>query len=388
MNSVLDSLENEEFDLDELISSHSEKSEEDKTSIEEFERGEVDDFEDYIDEDDEEPIVIPSEEDFEESLVPISVEKEEISINDFAQIVLSEIEKRKLPPTPKNYKIYFEELLISQTEAFQEELIEILNKENIGESVEDKLKVEDDIHKSLQLTEQILNVTSKAHTNLRIMKNIVYKRDQELNSRKTRDVIKLMKFDLNKLDGILDKQSESMKKLYGRSVDVVNKIHDHTKYDRTYGIYNRKHFVINLKNEIEKMKFFGYDSTVALLIPHKILTPQVISKKIASVILKTISKILKQESRHSDTVAYYGNNIFGFMMSHHNSSEAEDRLKKILHAFRESSLFVAGREVEIKVKLGVVQLDRSKKIETSLLQALEALKIANRDENKTYIISY
>jgi diguanylate cyclase (GGDEF)-like protein len=389
MDSILDSLENEEFDLDELINTHSEKndSSDEHISIEDFENDDM--FE-------EEELEISTEDDDFQEFVPEPISEMKISepkdenmdIEKFSQLVLEEIARKKLPPTPKNYKIYFEELLIRQVEMFQDNLYEILNNENIGERQEDKIRTEDNIHKSLQLTEQILNITSKAHTNLRIMKNIVYKREQELGSRKTRDVIKLMKFDLNKLDGILNKQSESMKKLYSRNVDVINTIHDNTEYDRTYDLFNRKYFVTSLRNELKKIDYFHHDSTVLLIIPHKNLTPKTISKKVALVILKTIAKILKQETKESDVVAYYGNNIFGVMLSHYNIDDSEIKVKKLVHSFKESSLFVAGREVEIKVKIGIAPLDVNRKLESTLLTALDALKVANRDENKTYVISH
>jgi diguanylate cyclase (GGDEF)-like protein len=382
MDNILDSLEDDEFDLEDLIVSHNTPrvSHKDK---------DLEDYEDSLN-----GFELSNDQDSSDTELDLSKDvklkvdnsETEISLEKFSAYVLQEIEAKGLPATPDNYEIYFLQLLEFQNESFQKKIFQLLDKEKIGHTIEDKKNFEESIQKSLQLTEQLLNVTTKAHTNLGIMKNIVSKREQELGSRRTRDIIKLLKFDLNKLDGILSKQSDSMKNLYGRNVDVVNSIHEKTIFDRKYQTYNRKYFIDSLRNEIQKVEYFKHQTSILLLIPHKSLTSQNLSPKIAFIISKTIATILMQNSRRSDVVAYYGNNIFGVMLTHSDIAKSRDKLQKFITSFKESSLFIAGKEIEIKVKMGLTLLNSQKRVEDSLLSALEALKKANRDEEAIFEI--
>jgi diguanylate cyclase len=397
MDNILDSLEDEDFDLDDLIESHN-------TKVIETERKDVDldDYENESEVEDEFDLLdleFEHTNDFGISEVNIenraiehkkeeeAPEDDELTIDNFPLHVLKQIKERGLPATPDNYYIYFHQLLESEGDELQKSFYQILDKERTGHNREDKKAYEDGVQISLQLTEQILNVTTKVHSNLKIMKNIIHKRDGELGSRKTKDIVKLLKFDLNKLDTILEKQSDSMKNLYGRSADIVNSIHEKTIFDRKFGTYNRRYFIDSIKNEIQKLRFFKHNSSLLLIIPHKSLTSVNLTPKVAFVISKTVAKILQQNTKRSDVVAYYGNNIFGIMLTHSDIERGREKILEFLEAFKESSLFIAGKEIEIKVKIGLAPLKSEGRVEDSLLLALDALKRANRSEDTVFEIS-
>ena len=154
--------DDEDFDLEELIiSTHSVRGtpEQDK-KIDEFEsdmsKGDIDNLEEELgsvstDE-------IPDEIDFSKEITLDSLEEEtqevDISpstdeppkqsddISEFGKLVLEEIDKRNLPPTPENYNIYFYQLLQTQSEAFQDAVFEILDKESNSKENQRKEEIE------------------------------------------------------------------------------------------------------------------------------------------------------------------------------------------------------------------------------------------------------
>jgi diguanylate cyclase (GGDEF)-like protein len=390
----------DDFDLDELINSHSGKSSPSDKSLEDYEDDSVESEEkhssdvDIVDYDISEEIkfdedinlddLMPDEDsDFEVELEP-SKPKQSGTIEAFADHVLRELEKRGLPPTPLNYEIYFQELLYKESEEFQERVFEILDREGKKRSDERKNEIEETLQHSLKLTQQLLLLTTKVHGNINIMKNIASKREDELNVKSSKDIVRLLKFDLGKLDNILGRQSESMKSIYGRAVESANTLYSHTIFDKNFDVYNRKYFLESLNNEIEKMEFFMHSSTILLLIPHRKLTVKHLTKKVAFAVLKTVSKILMEEFKRSDVVSYYGNSIFGVLLTHSTIKDSEDKIGRLTKALKHSALFIGGKEIELEVKIGLSDLSPNRKVENSLMKALDALKIANRSETKVY----
>jgi len=308
------------------------------------------------------------------------------TLSDYSRFVLSKIEEKNLPTTPENYQIYFTELLPSQTKIFQESVYHLLNRESLDVEQQKSREFEESVDKSLKLTQQILQITTKVHGNINIMRNIISKRDSELTDRNSSDIVKLLKFDLNKLEDILKRQSGSMKNIYSRSVEAVNSIHEKTIFDINFGVYNRRYFLESLDNEVQKMEYFNYQSSVVLIIPHKTLTSKHVSKKMAFVILKTISNILLEQFNRNDVISYYGNNIFGVLLTRSNLVLTEEKINRLLIALKNSSLFIAGKEINLNVKIGVSELLSNIKSDKSLLKALEALKIANKSNNSYYFL--
>jgi diguanylate cyclase (GGDEF)-like protein len=302
------------------------------------------------------------------------------SVEAFSRYVIDEIVKRGLPPTPQNYSIYFEELLNKETEKLKQELYDIFDMENVGAKREEKFEHEKDIRRSLALIQQLLNVTTKVSKNMGIMRNIIVKRDDELRSKKrnSKDTLSLIRADLEKLDSIIARQGESMRGLYGRTDNIVQSVAKQTIFDTALGIYNRRHFLNSIRNEVQKMSHFGHKSSLLLLIPNRELTSKYIDQRIADLILKSIAKILQQNFKQSDIVSYYGHNIFAVMVTHSSLLETEEKIFKLSNALRNSALFIGGTEVKIKVKIGIGELSLNRKPEDSLICAFNALERANK----------
>jgi len=308
------------------------------------------------------------------------------SISDYAHWILQKISEKRLPPTPETYQIYFTEFIQAQNATLQTEIYKLIDNESLNVEKQKSQEFEASIEKSLKLTQQLLSITTKVHSNINIMKNIINKRDNELSTKNSADIVRLLKFDLGKLEGILSKQSGSMKNIYSRSVETVNQIQEKTIFDNKFGVYNRRHFLNSLKNEIQKINYFNYQSSIILIIPHRSLTSINLNPKLAFVISKTLSKILLEQFSRNDIIAYYGNSIFGILVTHSNVETTEEKVERLLLSLKKSSLFISGKEIELKVKIGISELLPNVKTETSLLKTLDALKKANRSQDTYHIL--
>jgi diguanylate cyclase (GGDEF)-like protein len=361
-------------DLDSIVDAHNnrtiEKSDDLDSSIDEFlESGEVSIGEDSN-----------SQDSSDDEVVLANRADQHSSIEAFSRYVIDEIIKKGLPPTPQNFSIYFEELLNSQAEKLKQELFDIFEVENVGADRKEKIEHEKDIKRSLALIQQLLNVTAKIGKNMGIMRNIIVKRDDELKSRKrnSKDTLSLIRADLEKLDSIIARQGESMKGLYSRTDSIVQNVTKQTIFDTNFGIYNRRHFLGSIRTEVQKMGHFGHKSSLLLLIPNRELTAKYIDKRVADLILKSIAKILQQNFKQNDVVSYYGHNIFAVMVTHSSLIETEDKIFKLSNALRSSALFIGGKEVKIKVKMGIGELSLNRRPEDSLICTFNALEKANK----------
>ena len=392
----------DDFDLDELINAHSVKKikndeedidEDDPISEEDAEKAleatatadelldGLDDF-DFGEDEDSISLDLDLEEAVENKKV---VNSSFSSILDYSKFVIDKINEKGLPPTPENYQIYFIEYLPTQSEALQNDIHKIMEKEKVSFDSKKEKEFEETIDLSLKLTHQILTLTTKVHNNINVMKNIVHKRENDLGKINNSDIIKMLSFDLGKLESILDRQSSSMKNIYSRSVETVNKIHKKTIFNQQFGVYNRRYFVETLNNEIEKMGHFNFQSSIALIIPSRDLIFQD-NPKLSLIVAKTISKVLLDTFSQSDIVAYYNKNIFSVLLTHSGLDRAEEKIERLILALRKSSLFIAGVNVELKVKIGLTELSSDFDVETSLLKAFDALKLANRSDKEDYHI--
>ncbi len=390
----------EDFDLDELLSSHSTRIIETKNkSISDYDNSSkksnpkfdyniADElkFDENISlEDNNEEIInfdkLDKEIDFNNEF---NSNENESTVEKFSRLVLTEIESRNLPSTPENYKLYFLELLEKEPESFQRKVKEMLKRESPQQELARSRNIEDSLQQSLKVSEQILSITAKVYNNVSIMKNIATKRNDEVNNKNVRDMVQLLKFDLEKLNDVLSKQNDSLKGLYSRAVESVNVVYNKTIFDREFNIYNRKFFIDSANNELEKMSFFQHQSSVALIIPHRKLTSPNLTQKLALIIAKAIAKVMNDSFGNSDIVAYYGNNIFAILLPHSNLHTGVKKIEKFIENLKSKSMIIAGKEIELIVKIGITELQIGRKLNFNLSRTLDALKIANRSQTKIY----
>jgi hypothetical protein len=74
------------------------------------------------------------------------------------------------------------------------------------------------------------------------------------------------------------------------------------------------------------------------------------------------------------------------LLTHSGLKKSEEKIEKLILALRKSSLFIAGVNIELKVKIGLTELSNDLNVKTSLLKVFEALKLANNSEKEDYQI--
>jgi diguanylate cyclase (GGDEF)-like protein len=380
-----------DFDLDELINSHS-------TRIIETKNKSLSDYDNGLKKNSNTDVFnydLSDELKFDED-INLGEETEEIvkfentsgenesTIEEFARLVLTEIESRNLPATPENYKFYFLEMLEREPEPFRHRVKNMLKIESPKDELIRSREIENSLQYSLKVSEQILLITAKLYNNVSIMKNIAIQRSDEATTKNVKDLVQLLKFDLEKLNNVLGRQNDSLKGLYTRAVESVNTVYKQTIFDREFGIYNKKYFIDSANAELEKLNYFQHASTIALIIPHRKLTSPNLTPKLALIIAKAIAKVMGDSFNSSDVVSYYGNNIFAILMPHSNLQAGVKKIEKFIENLTLRSMIIAGKEVELMVKIGITEIKIGKKLGTSLMRTLDALKIANRSKTKVF----
>ncbi len=114
------------------------------------------------------------------------------------------------------------------------------------------------------------------------------------------------------------------------------------------------------------------------------MTSPNLTPKLALIIAKAIAKVMGDSFNSSDIVSYYGNNIFAILMPHSNLQAGVKKIEKFIENLTLRSMIIAGKEVELMVKIGITEIKIGKKLGTSLMRTLDALKIANRSKTKVF----
>lgn len=156
----------------------------------------------------------------------------ESTIEEFARLVLTEIESRNLPATPENYKFYFLEMLEREPEPFKHRVRNMLKIESPKDELIRSREIENSLQYSLKVSEQILLITAKLYNNVSIMRNIAIQRSDEATTKNVKDLVQLLKFDLEKLNDVLGRQNDSLKGLYTRAVESVNTVYKQRRKER------------------------------------------------------------------------------------------------------------------------------------------------------------
>ncbi len=156
------------------------------------------------------------------------------------------------------------------------------------------------------------------------------------------------------------------------------KMYDLSVQDELTGLYNRRYFIENLKNAVERAKRTGESLTVMMIdLNHFKQINDVYGHHVGDAVLKTFSKILRETLRKADVVARYGGDEFTVLLS---GSKGE-ACREVANRLRERASAVKFKEhpdVKISISVGCAEL-KEVKDHTNPIDAI--LKLA---DNRMY----
>jgi len=308
----------------------------------------------------------------------------------YSQEVLNTLIADNLPPTPSNYAVYFDKLLEDKNETLRRQIHSILELEDDNDD-ENAVMLEQSLKEGFASMKSILEVTTTLFKNMNLMSKILEKRKKELidksDSQTALRIANALGKDVDKLNTIFKKQSTQIKTYYENTANVFKKVEGETIFDNRYGVYNKRYLLEKVTKEIDSVREFKYKSSLLMIELSRDLVVDVKSEKIVSLMTKTVARLLLKTSRRSDIVAHYGRGVFAMLLKHTDLASAKKACERLIDLVSSSNLFLADREIKLKISIGVADIDGYITADEVIVNALDGIEIASKQRSLDYAIS-
>ncbi len=308
----------------------------------------------------------------------------------YAKEVLHAIVADNLPPTPNNYSLYFDRLLEGKSETLRKQIHSMLELEESNDA-ENTILLEQSLKQGFGSIKSILNVTANLYKNMSLMTKILEKRKRELEEhpeiQEALGVLGSLEGDVSKLNSILKTQSSQMKSIYDDTAKIVKNVENETIFDNKFGVYNKRYLLTKIEKEIDLIKEFNHSSSLIMIELDRNLKASVKNEKAVVLMTRTIARLLLKTSRRSDIVAHYGNGIFSMLLKHTDIESAKKASERLIDLVSNSNFFLADREIELKISIGVTDIDAFHTVEEIVVSAMDGIEKAYKDRNSDYAVS-
>jgi len=308
----------------------------------------------------------------------------------YSNEVLNSLIADNLPPTPNNFSLYFDRLLEDKSENFRKQILSILELEESNDD-ENTIVLEQSLKQGFATIKNILNVTASLYKNMSLMGKILEKRRVELqncgDNESANIIIETLESDVEKLNGIVKKQSTQMKSIYDDTAKIVKSVESETIFDNKYGVYNKRYFITKIEQEQELIKEFKHKSSLIMIELAKDLLESAGSQKAIALMNSAIARLLLKTSRRSDTVAHYGNGTFAMLLKHTDIESAKKASERLCYLVSNSNFFLADREIQLKISIGITDITCTSTENEIIVSAMDGIKKADADPKIDYAVS-
>jgi diguanylate cyclase (GGDEF)-like protein len=308
----------------------------------------------------------------------------------FAKEVLSELISDNLPPTPNNFALYFDRILEGKSESLRRQIGSLLELEEDNQD-EKSIELEKTLKQGFSSIKSILQVSATLYKNMSLMEKILDKRKDELKSSPTLssagELLNSLSGDVGKLSGILKKQVSHMKTIYDETATIIKQVENETIFDNQFGVYNKRFLITKLEQERQLIDEFKHKSSLITVELSKITANSIQSEKAQQLMIRTVARLLLKTSRRSDIVAHYGEGIFAMLLKHTDIESAKRASDRLYELVASSNFFIAEQEVQLRIAIGVTEINSSKSAEETLLETLNALESAHTESKSHYVVS-
>ena len=101
---------------------------------------------------------------------------------------------------------------------------------------------------------------------------------------------------------------------------------------------------------------------------------------------RTIARLLLKTSRRSDTVAHYGNGVFAMLLKHTDIESAKKASERLCYLVSNSNFFLADREIQLKISIGITDIDSNNTVEQIVVNAMNGVEKAYANRNIDYAV--
>ena len=308
----------------------------------------------------------------------------------YSKEVLSALIADNLPPTPNNFSLYFDRLLEDKSENLRKKILSMLELEESNDD-ENTIILEQSLKQGFASVKSILSVTANLYKNMALMTKILDKRKKELEINSDPDnaneVVLSLGGDIAKLNSILKKQSSQMKTIYDDTAKIVKNVENETIFDNKFGVYNKRYLMTKIEQEIDLITEFKHKSSLIMIELSRELKETVNSDKAITLMTRTIARLLLKTSRRSDTVAHYGNGVFAMLLKHTDIDSAKKASERLSDLVSNSNFFLADREIQLKISIGVTDIESLFSVEEIVVSAIDGIEKAYEDKKIDFAVS-
>ena len=308
----------------------------------------------------------------------------------YAKEVLNTLIADNLPPTPNNFSLYFDRLLEDKSENLRKQIHSILELEENNDD-ENTIALEHSLKEGFSSIKGILGVTANLYKNMTLMTKILEKRKKELEDKPEAEealsIISTLENDVTKLNSILKTQSTQMRSIYDDTAKIVKNVENETIFDNQFGVYNKRYLLTKIEQEMGLIKEFHHKSSLIMIELSRELKKSVKNEKAVLLMVRTIARLLLKTSRRSDIVAHYGNGVFSMLLKHTDIESAKKASERLCELVSNSNFFLADREIQLKISIGVTDIDPEFSVEEIVVSALDGIEKAYELKNVDYAVS-
>ncbi len=301
--------------------------------------------------------------------------KEEIVLKNLTQLskqVIGKLNKDDVPPTPENYKIYFDAQLETKPQEQQKEIAQILELESEIEA-DHTVSLEKDIQDAFIYVKSMTESIAKAYTKISHMRKLTREKEREIEVNPSHLALVAYEEDLEALETILEKELKLIKSRYNSTAELIRHFNQNSIFDKKYGIYNKKYMIKTLEAVLKSItKFEHHNTLLAIKIKPESLN-RVHHQKDKALINITLAKLLLKRSRRSDVVAHYEEGIFMILLKHTNIEQAQIAIDRITDMIETSNFIVDSNSIDVKLSFGLSSVVTNKSKEEILIEAIDNL---------------
>lgn len=323
-------------------------------------------------------------------ITALNMDQPASDIEIYSKEVLNALIRDNLPPTPNNFSLYFDRLLEDKSDSLRRQIVSMLELEETNDD-ESTIILEQSLKQGFTAIKNLLGVTANLYKNLLLMTKILDKRKKELQEnndlKNTTLIATSIESDILKLNTILKKQSAQMKTLYDETANIVKSVENETIFDNKFGVYNKRYLLTKIEQELELIKEFKHSSSLIMIELAKDLKANVNNEKAIVLMTRTIARLLLKTSRRSDIVAHYGNGIFTMLLKHTDIESAKKASERLCELVSNSNFFLADREIQLKISIGITDINPLYSVEEIIVSALDGIEKAYANQKIDYAVS-
>ncbi|MDF1878029.1 GGDEF domain-containing protein [Sulfurimonas sp. SAG-AH-194-C20] len=308
----------------------------------------------------------------------------------YAKEVLHSLISDNLPPTPNNFSLYFDRLLEDKSDSLRKQIHSMLELEESNDA-ENSIRLEQTLKQGFNSIKGILGATANLYKNMSLMTKILDQRKKELGShpevQEAVGIITTLEGDVSKLNSILKTQSSQMKGIYDDTAKIVKTVENETIFDNQFGVYNKRYLLSKLEQEMGLVKEFNHTSSLIMIELSRNLIKSINNDKATLLMTRTIARLFLKTSRRSDIVAHYGKGAFVMLLKHTDIESAKKASERLCDLVSNSNFFLADREIQLKISIGVTNIDAEYSVEEIIVSAMDGIEAAYAKKDIDYAVS-